>query len=108
MWLNEKTSLKVGKDGVPSRRKTRVIAQGSHNAVVGRDKAAPMASSEPGSLFMALVAKHNWPMKMVDIITAFLQARFSRPGSTADNRATEGEVRDGGPKGCCISAGTRN
>lgn len=47
-----------------------------YEADTGAEKAALASLSESVHLFMALVAKYSWPLKMVDIEIAFLEARF--------------------------------
>lgn len=72
-----------GKEDGPSQQTftSRVVVQGFHEADTRADKAAPLASSsESAHLFIALPAKHVWPLKVVDIILTFLHVRFEPDG----------------------------
>ena len=69
---------KCSQDGKPCRQKSRVVMQGFHEADIGTDKAAPVASQESVHLLIANAANTSLILRQVDIKTAFLQARMER------------------------------
>ena len=67
---------KYNKDGKLSRLKSRVVVQGLYEKETGADRAAPVATQESVRLVIAHAAKNRLFLKMVDIKTAYLQARM--------------------------------
>ena len=69
---------KYNQDGKSCRQKSRVVAQGFHEAETGADKAAPIASQESVNLLIANAPNNGLILRQVEIKTAFLQARMER------------------------------